>query len=363
MPENEVFDQDEQSVDPENLDAAEPDLSPEELQEMVDTLAELGDGFEIDLSGDDPSAFTVAEALELLQKIDRLNMKPSRVQWSVRNGHYAITGQTTDRLPPGFYETTLVNNELVFMPVANRTDRLLRFPHIPLDKIIDEVTAFWERESRFEDFELPHKRGILLHGPPGGGKTCALQLVARDVVERGGIVLIYNPALFGPAYRQIRRVQPDVPIVVMMEDLDAILDHAESQTLNFLDGGEQLRKVVFIATTNYPERLGPRVVNRPSRFDKRIRVGHPDTVGRKMYLEFLLEKDPSALSEDDVERYVRDTKGMSMAHLKELFVATVLIGSPYDESLEHLTEMNMEKPTSLRDDDDTPREYKPQGYA
>jgi SpoVK/Ycf46/Vps4 family AAA+-type ATPase len=243
--------------------------------------------------------------------------------------------------------------------MIGRTDKLLRFPHAEVDTVLREIEIFWQREAVFQEFNLPYKRGILMYGPPGSGKTSALQLVARDVVDRGGIVLIWDTGLFTSAYRQIRAVQPETPIVVLMEDLDAILEgRIESAVLNVLDGAEEMHKVVFVATTNYPEKLGARIINRPSRFDKRIRVGHPDEVGRRMYLESLVEGHPEL--EIDLDLYIKDTAGMSIAHLKELFVATVLIGVPYLDALKHLRAMHLDKASSTDDDEefvDRPGQY------
>jgi AAA+ superfamily predicted ATPase len=275
-------------------------------------------------------------------------------QWARGLGTYKLVGDTVSTLPPGYYDLSANDNEIFFVAVTGRTDSLIRFPHAKVDTVISEIEAFWKREEWFKRFGLPYKRGILLYGPPGSGKTCALRLIAKDVVDRGGIVLIWNTNLFAQAYRQVRHVQPETPVVVLMEDLDALLDgRRESEVLNVLDGTEQLHKVIFVATTNYPEHpsLGPRIMNRPSRFDKRIKVGHPDKVGRRMYMDFLLHGEDKDL-DIDVDRYVRDTEGMSLAHLKELFVATVLIGSPYENTIKDLKTMHEEKPSSVYDNDD-----------
>lgn len=328
-----------------------------QAEEALELLRE--EGFQILLNRDSPEeGITVEEALSLLKSIDDLQKTTedanerlaSSGQWTKMNGNYTLVGSTTDTLPPGYYDIASSNNQLWFVPVARRYDKIIRFPHAQVDKVIDEIDRFWGREEIFRKFKLSYKRGILMHGPPGSGKTSALQLIARDVVERGGVVLIFDADLFGSAYRQLRHVQPDIPVVVLMEDIDALLEgRNESAVLNILDGAESVRKVVFVATTNYPEKLGPRIWNRPSRFDRRVRVGHPDDVGRKMYLKSLIEGHENDL-DVDVEAFVKQTKGMSLAHLKELFVATQIIGLSFDEAITHLKEMHKNRPTSSDDD-------------
>ena len=326
------------------------DLDAKSLEEFLGSL--------LDQVAEEPNSPTIHEQLQDLA--DRYSRDALKGQWTKINGNYSMVGDTVSVLPPGFYDVGSTNGTLFFVPVESRHDNLLRFPHAEVDTVVDEIEKFWEREAVFKQFGLPYKRGILMYGPPGSGKTCALRLVARDVVTRGGIVLVWNTGLFLSAYRQLRYVQPETPIVVLMEDLDAILEgRVESGVLNLLDGAESMHKVVFIATTNYPEKLGERIINRPSRFDKRIRVGHPDDVGRQMYIESLIE---GREVEIDLDRYVRDTKGMSLAHVKELFVSTILIGTPYEEALNSLKQMNLEKASSVYDRTEYQEESR-RGYA
>lgn len=179
-----------------------------------------------------------------------------------------------------------------------------------------------------EDFVVHHN----------SGKSCTLQLVARDVVTRNGIVINFpgDASVFISAYRALRDIQPETPVVVLLEDFDVTLARTdESRLLNLLDGVENLHKCVFLATTNFPERLGDRVINRPSRFDVRIKVDHPSPNMRRQYMENLVHEGDQI----DIEAYVRDTEGMSLAHLKELFVATHVLGNNYRETVERLAEM------------------------
>jgi SpoVK/Ycf46/Vps4 family AAA+-type ATPase len=258
---------------------------------------------------------------------------------------YSPVGQTVSEIEPGYYDTVLSQGQVYFCPVRPRQDALLEFPDSASKGVLDAITDFWERENIFQKYDLPYKRGILLYGPPGSGKTCTLQLVSREVVNRGGIVVTFQPASFLDAYRAFRDVQPSTYMVVLMEDLEATLKQSESRILNLLDGVEYLNKVVFLATTNYPEKLESRILNRPSRFDLCVKVGHPDARARRVYLRSLIRDDDGL----DVETYVNDTEGMSLAHVKELFVATVVLGSEYETTVKRLKAMR-EKKSSIDDE-------------
>jgi hypothetical protein len=267
----------------------------------------------------------------------------SYVHWTTGDGRIFIpAAKTVQKLTPGVYEIHQRQSiGVYFEKIPVKTEGLLRFPDTNSDKVVAEIQRFWEREQIFDQYGLTYKRGILLYGPPGSGKSCTIQLIMEDVVNRDGIVVKFtDPYLFIDGMRILRQIQSDTPVVVIMEDIDSILEiYNESEILNILDGVNEVRKVVFLATTNYPEKLGARIVNRPSRFDKRFRIGYPSEESRRMYFTHLVDgKDPKELGVD-LDCWVKDTDAMSIAHLKELFVAVVILGYPYEEAIDNIKSM------------------------
>ncbi len=264
-------------------------------------------------------------------------------QWTTGDGKRFIpAGITKESLPPAVYEihhSTCLG--LYFQKIPVRTEGLLRFPQTNSERVLKEIETFWDRESVFQEYAIAYKRGIILWGPPGGGKTCTVNLIMKDVVDRNGVVIKFtNPGLFIEGMRVLREIQANTPIVVLMEDIDSIIEHyEESPVLNILDGVEHVNKVVFLATTNYPELLGPRIINRPSRFDKRFKIPYPNVESRTMYFKHLCgNKKPDELG-IEIKKWVKDTEDFSIAHLKELFVAVIILGDDYAEALENLNHM------------------------
>jgi transitional endoplasmic reticulum ATPase len=288
------------------------------------------------------------------------DMDPDR--WMRKHGVYMATTkpEIVLKLDPGIYDLGVApDGTIFFVRVERRSDALLRFPDTAITTVVDEIEGFWNREAAFEAHELPYKRGILLHGPPGSGKSCTLRLIGEDVVERGGIVILFTePKLFVGAYRLFRTVQPDTPMVVMMEDLDGILEKGnESYILNLLDGLELIHKICFLATTNYVEKLSARIGNRPSRFDRKYHIPHPNAPSRRMYLESLMKEGDKV----DLDLWVRDTDGFSLAHLKELFVGVVILQGTYRHVLKAMQEMH--ETTSSVDDDPLVTLLRQRGYS
>lgn len=275
-------------------------------------------------------------------------------QWATTDdddgGKFVPVGRTIEALRPGYYDLSSVQGQIYFVPVRAREDPLLEFPDSPSQAVLQGIIDFWNREAVYRKFGLAYKRGVFLWGPPGSGKTSCMQLVAREIVARGGVVLTFSPSYFLDAYRAFRDIQPETHLLVLMEDFESMIKERESRILNILDGVESLDRVTFLASSNFPERLESRIINRPSRFDVCIKIGHPDSRARQLYLESLVHQDDAVAI--DVDRYVRDTETMSLAHIKELFVATVVLNLDYAHTLRRLKTMGEKTASSV--DDESP---------
>jgi hypothetical protein len=295
--------------------------------------------------------------------VEHMPQSGGYVQWTTSDGNRFIpASKTAKKLTPGVYD--IQHSQTVgiyFEKIPVLTTGLLEFPETNSIKVVDEIKKFWKKEDVFKEYNLTYKRGIILWGPPGSGKSCTIQLIMRDVVAQGGIVIKFgHPSIFSEGVRKFREIQPDTPVVILMEDIDSIIEtYNESDVLNILDGVSQIDKAVFLATTNYPEKLGARIINRPSRFDKRFKIDHPNAESRRIYLEYIMGGPVKVKDlKIDLDRWVEDTEDFSLAHLKELFTAVIILGDEYNDALEALSSMREIKPTSSDD------EYKnPMGFA
>jgi DNA replication protein DnaC len=284
------------------------------------------------------------------EKLDLVGLK----QFTTGDGNkFFPSGATIGNLPPAIYDIHVDHMKgIYFQKIDVKTDGLFRFPETNSEAVIKEISKFWDREEFFNKYKLNYKRGIFLYGPPGSGKSSTIQLVCEDVIGRNGVVFKFtNPSIFSDGIRIFREIQPSTPVVVLMEDIDSIIEsYVESEILNILDGIDQVSKVVYLATSNYPEKLGDRIMNRPSRFDKRFKMGHPKRSSRKLYFDNLIDEDTRKEYKIDIEKWVDDTEEMSIAHMKELFIAVCILGNSYEESLDMLRNMIEEKPNSSEDD-------------
>src|SRR5262249_23195198 len=82
--------------------------------------------------------------------------------------------------------------------------------------------------------------------------------------------------VFNRCVALFRQVEPDRPIVCVFEDIDAIIAvYGDSDLLQWLDGNQQVDRAGNLASTNYPEKLDRRIIARPRRFDRILRIATP----------------------------------------------------------------------------------------
>ena len=258
-------------------------------------------------------------------------------QYSPDGNKFYATGSTVPTLPPGVYAARVESRGVLFEKKSLAFDELLRLPDTRSDEVVEEIRRFWGLKEAFRAHGFVHKRGFLLFGPQGGGKTCTAMAVTQEIVEAGGIGFILdNPCNGAIGLQALREIEPDRPVIAIMEDVDTIVERfGEAEVLSVLDGEASIDNVVFVATTNYPERLEARFSNRPSRFDKIIHIGMPNLASRQLYISTKL-KDAS---EGTVSLWAESTDGLSLAHIKELVVAVGILGEDLDETIARLRGM------------------------
>lgn len=250
--------------------------------------------------------------------------------WGESDGVFFGTASTHTQLPGGIYRMmNTPDRGPAFVKQRNDTDTLIDLPDTESDAVIAEVREFANRRSRFKEHGFLYKRGIMLYGPPGSGKTCTLQMVLKMLVgaQDGIAVLVEHPHVAATCLQTLRRIEPERQIVAIYEDLDALVDQfGESSFLALLDGESQVDNIVNLATTNYPEKLTARFLDRPSRFDTVRYIGMPSPEARAFFLH---ARAPS-LTAEKVAEYVRLSDGLSFAHLREMLVLTIC----FDQSIE-----------------------------
>jgi AAA+ superfamily predicted ATPase len=207
--------------------------------------------------------------------------------------------------------TTLVSREDVFLE-----ESLKREIYRSIDEFFSESSEF------FQLYDIPYKRGILLYGKPGNGKTTLVKSIASSI---NAPVAYWQITEFTSSYT-IKEVFKSVlkltPLVLVIEDIDSMPASVRSVFLNVLDGATSKEGIFIIGTTNYPEKIDPALMNRSGRFDRAYEIKVPT---KELRYQYLVKKNISRiLSEEDIQHVVDSTKEFSYAQLNELYTSIAL---------------------------------------
>ncbi len=251
------------------------------------------------------------------------------LQYTRLGGAYVPVGKTVSTLPAGFYEVTSINGQPAVVGKTVVSDSLIDIDGTVADDFYSDMEMFLSTKDMYTAFELTHKRGYLVYGPPGSGKTSIGIMLARRFTRRanGVVFFISDATALYNAVNIMKTVEPGRPSMYLIEEADDLVNSAEC--LSILDGELSIRGAVFVAMTNCKEKLPPRIANRPGRFDRVERVDCPPTAIQIEYLRRVMMRRPEGLQADLPQRIVAALSGIpvSMAHLREAFISHVLMGT------------------------------------
>jgi len=266
--------------------------------------------------GMDQQTWVVGETSDLVQAfildVERKTNDPGQSILVFRNGHWD-------------------NSQALFRMVqASSFDDLIMEPEL-IEAIRGDFRQFLDSRDQYLELGVPWRRGALLIGPPGNGKThCVRALVKEMSVPCLYVQSLADPhldreQLLGAVFRRARQLRP---CVLIMEDLDALVGKDnQSFFLNQMDGFEKNEGLIVLATTNHPERIDPAILNRPSRFDRKYHFDLPNANGRRRFLDQWRVRlaDKVVWKEASLNATVESTHGYSFAYLKELMISSLTV--------------------------------------
>jgi cell division protease FtsH len=253
-----------------------------------------------------------------------------------------------------------------------------------------EIVDFLKNPDRYRKLGARIPRGVLLAGPPGTGKT----LLARAVAGEAGVPFFsasaseFIEAIVGVGASRVRdlfdEAKKAAPAIIFIDELDAIgrvrgggalgshdeREQTLNQILTEMDGFDPATGVIVLAASNRAEILDPALL-RPGRFDRRVAVQPPDSVGRLKILEVHTRGVPLA-DDVDLEALAQTTPGMVGADLANLVNEAALLAakrshervqrSDFTDALEKIV-LGAERKLLLSEDDRRRIAYHESGHA
>jgi len=169
------------------------------------------------------------------------------------------------------------------MAVEKRSFASVHFSAGLLEDLLEDVKEFFETKAWYSVRGIPHRRGILLHGPPGNGKSTFALTLAGQMNLNLCVCSLSDPSLDDDSLQENLRKMP-FGSILLLEDIDAAFvqrnkdKHSSNKLsysglLNALDGVTAYVGCLVLMTTNHPERLDP-ALTRPGRVDLTVHIGH-----------------------------------------------------------------------------------------
>lgn len=254
---------------------------------------------------------------------------------NVYRGHVVSLAVHEQSLHVSFHHLPKIARDQIILPAG------------VLERVERESVGFSKHAERLHAAGRHLKRGMLLHGAPGTGKTLTAMYLAGRMPDRTVLLITgRSMGLLEQACAMARMLQP---ATIILEDVDLIAEERTRQSggcapllfelLNQMDGLADDADILFVLTTNRPDLLEPALAARPGRIDQAVEVPVPDAECRRRLFDLYSRGLKVSAS---LAPYVERTDGASAAFIRELLRKAALFaaddGGELDVKAQHFDE-------------------------
>jgi len=216
------------------------------------------------------------------------------------------------------------------------------------EDVVDDIQKFLNSSEWYKSRGLPYRRGYLLHGPPGNGKSSFLFAIASVLNLNICCLSLNEDALTDSKLANLMRASPSRSLI-LLEDVDCIFEDRTAKgkrvkitfsgVLNAIDGVAAQEGCLLFLTTNHKEKLSPALI-RPGRIDKQVFFGLATAEQTKRLYKVFFPEEPQMMADKFATMVEPNT--VSMAKLQGFFL---LYRDNPSQCFEHMDEL-------LKEDED-----------
>ncbi len=250
-------------------------------------------------------------------------------------------------ITPGIYSMQVEVGEIVHKPTEFNIAKNILGDYVHTKDLGEKIDAFFDKLNIYEKYGVFPKRGILMYGPQGTGKSLTIAKTIQKYTQLDGTVVLYWPtdklrASDVKVYLKYLKYSPECKrLIFIIEDIGGVSVDTEGSKLavepsllSILDNMESIFKIptMIIATTNFPENLLQNIANRPKRFDYLHKVDNPSDEFRAKFLEFFSQ---GSASEAEMQKIMHQKfAGFSVAHIEEVVIRHALEDTTLEQAMD-----------------------------
>lgn len=263
---------------------------------------------------------------------------------------YIREKETKDRikLEPGIWKICSSQQKGYYFEQTSFTVDKILDKYVKTKEIEDCVDTFFKNIDLYAEFgiEVP-KRNLMIYGPGGTGKSTSITKICNKYIKDDDkmAVVVWHTSTFQP--QEIKPLFSNIDysnierMILVVEDLGGVEAkesrmNSDSALLALLDNSEKSfeKPICIVATTNFPEMFLGNILDRPGRFDDKIKVGYPSKEARSELLAFF-SKNTATQEELDLIK-TKPFDSFSPAHIRECYVRARLKSKTISETLEEV---------------------------
>jgi len=264
----------------------------------------------------------------------------TKTVWSSEDGkEFYPSKPVLTSIPHGVYSLKYSSEYGGFISKIDfKTDNSISLLNYYYKNIKEDFDNFLKLKSKYKSSGIEFNRAILIHGHPGCGK----KYLCRRLAESFDGITIYvdDPTDLSQFIKYIKESNDGCNILIILEEVGISLEkYGISAIKNILKSNENTDGIYVAATTNFENKIAEFLTDKPGMFEEKFFIEYPDEAERGQYIKSLYEAFEIDVAKSKITKISKDTKGLSLGHIKNFIESVELYGYSYTDKLAELLEM------------------------